>query len=354
VFSADFPRRDTILKSFVVKGLSSVIPDFYRPPAGALLPFLHIVGDAAPPHVRHLYTIPSIAKFKSDLEFLCRQCRPLQISELEQLSLRRDQKPCARTFLLSFDDGMREVYDIIVPMLRQQGIPAIFFLNSATIDNRQLMWRHKVSLIIDRCRQQPRRIPSEMSIGRGESLGAKLKALRFTGAHIIDDIARLLEVDFEDYLRRERPYLTTDQVLKIFNDGFGIGAHSHSHPHFHELALQDQKKQISMSVKFIRALGLPCRYFSFPFRDTGVPTAVFSYMRELDLVLSFGASEARVDSIPFSFQRFRIDGPHANSTIPEILKQLTIKSVAHRLSRTEIIWRTPYIDESHKLFEPRG
>jgi len=317
-----------------------MIPDLYRPPAGALLPFLHIVGDAAPPHVRHLYTIPNIAKLKADLEFLCRRFRPLQIAELEQLSLRRDHKACARTFLLSFDDGMREVYDIIAPILYHQGIPAIFFINSGAVDNRQLMWRHKISLIIDRCKQHPKRVPlAQIRIGRGESLDAKLKALRFADEIIIDDIARSCDVDFDDYLRRAQPYLTTDQILELCDGGFAIGAHTHNHPYLHELAIEDQKKEISKSVEFIRTLGLPCRYFAFPFHDSGVPTSVFSYMRDLNLILSFGASEARVDSVPFSFQRFRLDGPHANLSIRDILKQISLKSLARRLSGTEIIRR---------------
>jgi peptidoglycan/xylan/chitin deacetylase (PgdA/CDA1 family) len=316
-----------------------MIPDLYRPPGGALFPFSHIVSDAAPPHVRHLYAVPSIAKFRSDLEFLCLKYRPLQIADLERLSLRRDYKACERTFMLSFDDGMREVYDIIVPVLRQQGIPAIFFLNSATIDNRQLMWRHKISLIIDRCKHQPRCVLPQVSIGRGESVDAKLKALRFADEHIIDDMARFCDVDFDDYLRRAQPYLTSDQVLKLFHGGFAIGAHSHNHPHLHEMELEDQKKQISRSVEFIRALGLPCRYFAFPFHDRGVPMSVFSYMTDLDLVLSFGTRGAYVDSVPFSVQRFWLDGPYANSSIPDILKQLSIKSLVRRLSRTEIIRR---------------
>lgn len=316
-----------------------MISDLYRPPGGALFPFSHIVSDAAPPHVRHLYAVPSIAKFRSELEFLCRKYRPLQIADLEQLSLRRDYKACARTFMLSFDDGMREVYDIIVPLLRQQGIPAIFFLNSATIDNRQLMWRHKISLIIDRCKHQPRCVPPQVRIGRGESVDAKLKALRFADEHIIDDMARFCDVDFDGYLRRAQPYLTSDQVLELFHGGFAIGAHSHNHPHLHEMELEDQKKQISRSVEFVRALGLPCRYFAFPFHDRGVPMSVFSYMTDLDLVLSFGTHEAYVDSVPFSVQRFWLDGPHSNSSIPDILKQLSMKSLVRRLSRTEIIRR---------------
>jgi peptidoglycan/xylan/chitin deacetylase (PgdA/CDA1 family) len=328
------------LKRTVLKACSRLLPDLYRPPSSVLLPFAHIVTDNPASHVKYLYTIPSVAKFKSDLDFLCQQYRPLQIADLEQLPRLRDNKASVRNFILSIDDGMREVYDIIVPILRDKGLPAIFFLNSATIDNKRLMWRHKVSLLIERSKQQPGRIPPQITLRRGESLDSKLSALQFADEGILDDVARFFGVDFEDYLRRAKPYLTSSQVVELSRAGFEIGAHSDSHPYFCEMAVEDQKKQISTSVDFIRALGVPCRYFAFPFHDSGVPMSVFRYMRDLGLVLSFGTSEARLDSVAFSFQRFSIDARSDNPSIREILKELSAKSLAHRLSRTEVIRRS--------------
>jgi len=316
------------------------MPDLYRPPASVLFPFAHVITDDPPAHVKHLFAVPNIARFKSDLDFLCRQFRPLQIAELEQLPRLRDNKALARAFILSFDDGMREIYDIIAPILRDKGIPAIFFLNSATIDNKRLMWRHKVSLLIDRSKRQPGRIPPQIKLRPGESLPAKLKMLRFADDSILDEVARFFELDFEDYLRRCEPYLTTSQVLELSGAGFEFGSHSDSHPYFCELAVEDQKKQISASVDFIRRLGLPCRYFAFPFHDNGIPTCVFRYMADLGLILSFGTNEARVDPVAFSFQRFSIDARGgANPSIHGILKELSLKSLVRRLSRTEFIRR---------------
>ncbi len=328
------------LKRTVLKACSRLIPDLYRPPANVLFPFAHIITDDPPAHVKHLFAVPNIARFKADLDFLCQQFRPLQIAELEQLPRLRDNKTLARAFILSFDDGMREIYDIIAPILRNKGIPAIFFLNSATIDNKRLMWRHKVSLLIDRSKQQSERIPPQIKLRPGESLHAKLKALRFADENILDDVARFFEVDFDDYLRRCEPYLTTSQVLELSRAGFEFGSHSESHPYFYELTVEDQKKQIFASVDFIQRLGLPCRYFAFPFHDSGVPTCVFRYMTDLGLILSFGTSEARVDPVAFSFQRFSIDARGAaNPSIRHVLKELSVKSLARRVSRTEVIRR---------------
>jgi peptidoglycan/xylan/chitin deacetylase (PgdA/CDA1 family) len=317
------------------------MPDLYRPPASMLLPFAHIITDDVPPHIRHLYTVPSIANFKSDLDFLCRRYRPLQIAELSQLPKLRQIKASTPAFILSFDDGLREVYDIVAPILRDKGVPAIFFLNSATIDNRRLMWRHKISLLIDRSKQQPGCVPPQIKLRSGESVDTKLKALRFSDASIIDEVASFFQVDFDDYLRRTAPYLTTSQILELSSAGFEFGAHSDNHPYLHEMAVEDQKKEIAASVEFIRRLGLKCRCFAFPFHDNGVPISVFNYMTDLGLILSFGTSEARVDLIRFSFQRFSIDARSSpNTGIRDILKELSVKSLARRVSKTEVIGRS--------------
>jgi peptidoglycan/xylan/chitin deacetylase (PgdA/CDA1 family) len=327
-------------KRAVLNACSRLPLQAYCPPAGVLFPYAHIVSDVIPLHVKHLYSIPSIAKFKSDLDFLCRHFRPLQLSELERIRGLRDSKASARYFLLSFDDGMREVYDVIAPILRNKGVPAIFFLNSATIDNRQLMWRHKVSLLIERSQQAPGRIPPQLNVRSSEGLTAKLKALRFVDECILDDIAMFFELDFDEYLQGARPYLTTTQILELACAGFEFGSHSESHPYFNEMTVEDQKEQVSGSVRSIRALGLPCRYFAFPFHDNGVPISVFKHMADLGLILSFGTSEARLDSVPFSFQRFSLDGGNADSSIQDLLKQLSTKSAVRHLFRTDVIRRT--------------
>ena len=326
-------------KRTVLKACSRLMLRPYRLPAGVLFPYAHIVSDVIPLHVRHLYSIPSIAKFKSDIDFLCQHYRPLQLSDLDRIRELGNSKVPARYFLLSFDDGMREVYDVIAPILRNKGVPAIFFLNSATIDNRQLMWRHKVSLVIERSKQAPERIPPQLSVRSSEGLTARLKALRSADECILDDIARFYELDFDEYLRRVRPYLTTAQILELAGAGFEFGSHSENHPYFNEMTVEDQKRQVSGSVLSIRALGVSCRYFAFPFHDNGVPTSVFKHMADLGIILSFGTSEGRSDSVPFSFQRFALDGGNADSSIQDLLKQLSTKSAVRHLCGTDVIRR---------------
>ncbi len=327
------------LRRSVLRACGHWIGNVYRPPAGLLLPSGHIVG-VAPDHVKHLFKIPSLVKFKADIEFLARHYEPLPLAELRRIGQAGGcEREAPKHFLLSFDDGMREIYDVIAPFLRAQGIPAVFFLNSETIDNKALMWRHEVSLLIAASQRHPERIPSQLELSRGETVRARLLALRFSDGPILKDLAASLEVDFGEYLRRNRPYLTTEQVLELARQGFEFGAHSAKHPYFKEIQLQSQRQEISESVDFVRALGLPCRYFAFPFDDNGVPRSVFEYMRSIGLVLSFGTSDARIDSVPFSLQRFALDAENSDSSLSKLLEQLSAKSLAFRTTRAEVIRR---------------
>lgn len=328
------PWRHTLFKA-----CSTLVPGHGRVPAGILFPYAHVVSDVVPLHIRHLHAVPSVAQFKSNLDFLARNYRALELSQLPGIADCHNSKRPACGFVLSFDDGMREVYDLIAPILREKGIPAVFFLNSATVDNQQLMWRHKVSLLIERSKQQPASVPPQLRLQPGATTASRLKRLRFAHEPILDEIARFFEVDFSAYLRKAKPYLTTDQVMRLAQDGFEFGAHGHSHPHFEEITIEEQKQQVNRSVCFVRQLGLPCRSFAFPFNDRGVPISVFNHIRDLNIAFSFGTSEARVDSIPFSFQRFALDAENAEATVPHILHQLAAKSLVHRIRGTELIRR---------------
>jgi peptidoglycan/xylan/chitin deacetylase (PgdA/CDA1 family) len=326
-------------KRSVLNLCGSLMTDCYRPPAGVLLPCCHLVGDVAPLHVKHLFRIPSVTKLKADIDFLAQNYHPLTLSELRRLGDRDQEKRRAKYFVLSFDDGMREVYEIIAPVLRAKGVPAIFFLNSTTIDNKELMWRHKVSLLVARAERQPKRIPPQLKGCSGKSTGDKLLSLQFADRHVVDELAAYFEVDFDEYLHTSQPYLTTEQIVGLARQGFEFGAHSANHPYFNEISVEQQKSEIHDSVHFIQALGLSCHYFAFPFHDKGVPLSVFQYMRDLGLVFSFGTNDARVDSVHFSWQRFALDADNSDLTIPQILDQLSAKSLALRLSRSEVIHR---------------
>ena len=113
-----------------------------------LAPFYHAVSDIPMPHIRHLYRVKTVAEFERDLDFLLKHYTPIDFHELPNL-LQHKPRSGKPPMLLSFDDGLREFYDPIAPILLRKGIPAICFLNSGFLDNKDLFFRYKASLLID-------------------------------------------------------------------------------------------------------------------------------------------------------------------------------------------------------------
>lgn len=120
-----------------------------------IFPFYHLVSDNKVPHVNQLYPIKSVSQFTRDIDFLLARFNPISYSDLEEY-VRRDSLPEKPSFLLSFDDGLREFHDVAAPILLAKGVPAICFLNSGFIDNKDLMYRYKGSLLCNTLFENPK------------------------------------------------------------------------------------------------------------------------------------------------------------------------------------------------------
>lgn len=283
-----------------------------------LLPYYHTITDARLPHVCHLYQLRSKARFVEDVEYLCRQYTPVSLRELDDCvrGRRRIDKPL---FHLSFDDGLREIHSEIAPILLRKGIPATFFINTDFVDNRAMFYRHKASVIIERMvgRAFPERELAAYLHQRDctpEALSTLLLSLDCNAAGMIDDIARILEIDLGEYLREQQPYLRCDQIRELLGQGFTIGSHSLSHPYFGDIGIDERKRQVRESFDYLaREFGIGAYYFSFPFSDAPADRAFMHWLHgEAQCRLSFGISGLKDDCTKFHLHRIPLER-HARS-----------------------------------------
>ena len=59
-----------------------------------------------------------------------------------------ENKKANNTFLLTFDDGLEEIYSVIFPILKAKNISAIFFITPNFVDNKVGLYKHYISFII--------------------------------------------------------------------------------------------------------------------------------------------------------------------------------------------------------------
>lgn len=295
-------------------------------PNGIILPYQHIVSDQAVPHVRNLYPFKNVKAFEKDLDVLAKNFQPLTAEQIIRHINEASPLP-KRSFCLSFDDGFREVAEVIVPLLEKKGIPAIFFLNPAFLDNKELFYKLKISLIIDALHINNYQevnlnlIRDVLEIPRGSNLEDTREAIykiKYPRKEITDELGKILGLDWEAYLKSARPFMTWDQVGDIVRKGFEIGGHSIDHPYYDMISYEEQIHQTLGSVTpLVERFNLPYKIFAFPHYDSGVSKKFFNELLtgtdpKLDLV--FGTANHKQDISPKILHRFNFERPETSSS----------------------------------------
>jgi peptidoglycan/xylan/chitin deacetylase (PgdA/CDA1 family) len=306
-----------------------------------LAPFYHLVSDEEVPHVKHLFGYRTIDRFKKDMEFFLRYYHPITLNDVIVYARTGNRLP-EKSFFLSFDDGLRENYDIVAPILKEMGIPASFFVTTAALDNEDMIYRHKASLLVDHLATlQPKNIAGAKSVLAKHGIqnndsAAGVLSVKYKGRDVLDQIARSFDLDFKEYLAQKRPYLSTSEIKRLISEGFTVGAHSIDHPFYAELSIEEQLCQTKESVNAVtQVFELNYRTFAFPFGDKGVSKRFFSRVLTENIVdVVFGSNGAFCNDeyFPFSIQRLGMENQPYSAG--HILRMEETKSILRSITGT--------------------
>lgn len=268
------------------------------------LPFYHVVSDDYLPHILN-YPYRNVAQFETELDFFLKHFKPVSLNEMKNGNFRNK-----KVFHLSFDDGLRECYEIIAPVLLKKGIPATFFINTGFVDNKALFHKYKASLILNGLEEKSNVKAAEFLKGKGLFAENILQA-DISQNEVLNEAAVLMDIDFDNFLSRQKPYLTSRQISELVQKGFTIGAHSHRHPEFWKLSEAAQTDEVKESMVHLEKLVKPAiKAFSFPFTDDGVPASVLKAIKNEKICdLTFGTAGIKNDVLGFHFQRYPVEQP---------------------------------------------
>jgi peptidoglycan/xylan/chitin deacetylase (PgdA/CDA1 family) len=289
-------------------------------PVKSLFPYHHIVSDEDVPHIKNLYPYKNVKQFSDDLEYLLKKFSPIDLRELNAYIDQHNQLPAGK-FLLSFDDGFREAKEVIAPILKARGVPAIFFINPAFIDNKEMFYRNKISLLVDALKKkkneslvkQCSQILGNSTTGSGDLFDA-MRKINYLNKELVDQLAVVLDTDFSEYLKNRKPWLTTEELASLAADGFAIGAHSWDHPYYNLISLGEQLEQTLSSCDFVRTISPGNISFSFPHSDAGVSQDFFKRLHESDRrpALLFGTQNQKNELKNRIIHRFNAERPDLN------------------------------------------
>ncbi|CAM3395749.1 NodB-like y domain-containing protein [Flavobacterium longum] len=294
----------------------------YRVASGAWLRFFknepvfgyyHLVRNNKVPHIEHLYAYKNVAQFVADVDFLKANYRATTPAEL------RDGRAGKNVFLLSFDDGLEEIYSVVFPILKAKNLRAVFFINPNFVDNAESLYKHDISVIIGHLKAQGFNAANmaivkeilPITFQSNEEFAAKFKQLKFADRDKVKEIAVALGIDMRSYLKQHTPYISKAQIKEMLDAGFWFGGHTMSHPPLGQLSHAAQKAEIQQSVQWLKDhFHIDYSLFAFPFTDKNISRRLIDeLLAEDDRLLIFGNSGLRQDVHPRIIQRFSLENP---------------------------------------------
>jgi peptidoglycan/xylan/chitin deacetylase (PgdA/CDA1 family) len=281
-----------------------------------IFPFYHAISDEEIIHIKHLYKVRNSKAFEKDLDFMLGNFTPIDYNTLIY-NITNGQSFKENSFLLTFDDGLREFHDIVAPVLLRKGVPAICFLNSDFIDNREMFFRYKASVLVEKVNSSKATTLKKIEkwfLNKEiyhYNIAQFILSINYKERNYLDELAAILDVDFKDYLKKHSPYLSAAQINTLINQGFAFGAHSIDHPKYADLDICQQIFQTNQSLKEITSsFNLHYKLFSFPFTDTGIAGQFFDEVFNPGHPLAditFGCAGLKKDVYKRNIQRIPVE-----------------------------------------------
>jgi peptidoglycan/xylan/chitin deacetylase (PgdA/CDA1 family) len=292
-----------------------------------IIPVYHTVSNRWLPHAVHLFKYRSVRWFEDDLNFFLKEFQPICLSDFLSY-IKNDRRPPKNSCLLTFDDGYREIYEIVAPILLKRSIPAIFFLNTAFIDNKDMSYRNKASVLVDKLNRFDKKaslLKCARLLNCEDSpflLSKAILNINYYEKEKLIGLAEILEIDFGQYLMDQKPYVSSLEVAELIGSGFSIGAHSVDHPPFNTIPYEAQIEQVKNSLDFIcKKFEVKLKAFAFPFSDNGISKLFFEKTHLEGLIdISFGTNDFLGGHCSQNFQRQPME--RDNRTAVQLYKDL--------------------------------
>jgi peptidoglycan/xylan/chitin deacetylase (PgdA/CDA1 family) len=210
------------------------------------------------------------AALAAELEYLRRHFPIVPLADVVH-RVRAGQGGRDHGIALTFDDGLRNNYTVVYPILKRLGLCATFFICPSLVDTGRWLWNHEA-------RERLRTLPGEerREIARRvhaptddpDGVVSWMKSLVPTAREEIEGRIRMATPDFRPTPEQRQRFdvMTWDDLATLDADSVAIGAHTMTHPvlplcNSDETAWELGESQRSLEARLAR----PVEHFCYPF-----------------------------------------------------------------------------------------
>jgi peptidoglycan/xylan/chitin deacetylase (PgdA/CDA1 family) len=225
--------------------------------------------------------------------------------------------------LITFDDGYADNLTAAMPVLREFGLTAVFFIATAFIGTSELPWWDQIAWAIRHStvnRISLAGCDEVFDLSSDVLERAVMRILLFvrtnTSMTICDRVAEIQEAcrPYVSPSRQEQSqFLSWDQVRQLHQAGMDIGSHTHSHPVLSHLEFSAQRHELLHSkLRLEEELASPVTAVAYPAgRRSGYSPETLRIARSVGYQMGFNflnTINARSLPDPLDIHRLDVDG----------------------------------------------
>ena len=233
----------------------------------------HDISDTESSLTRGLGVTVTRASFEAALTFLTRHYTPVSLQRVLDNSDGNRLPP--RPVLVTFDDAYASVVDFAAPLCRKFGVPAVFFVNAAFLDNRQIALDNLVC-----------HVANSFGLGAVNNVVRTIDGTRRFDLRSLTEVFNLFlpaislqarqdfraalllrtQISEQDLAGEAGLYLTRQRLRDLNSLNFEIGNHTYTHVNCRSLSDSDFEAEISRNKAVLEDIsGMPVRSFSVPY-----------------------------------------------------------------------------------------
>lgn len=249
----------------------------------------HDISDTESVFTKGLDGAITRKNFERALKFITQYYTPISLQEVLDSFEGRALPP--RPILVTFDDAYASVSEGAAPLCLQFGVPAVFFVNAACLDNRELALDNLICFVANvsglntvnaAIRDVTTRLDCDVR-SLSEVFGTFLPSISLSARQKFR--SRLLESlrEKEGELAEDAGlYLNCQQLRELANFSFEIGNHTYTHVHCRSLQDAEFAEEIDRNRTTLEQVsGRRVRSFSVPYGSSvDLNTQVMMYLRQ--------------------------------------------------------------------------
>ena len=240
---------------------------------------------------------------------------------------------------ITLDDGLACCFPALMHMIKNLNIKPTLFLIGKCLDNRALAWNHKLILLrryvpmakLERCIAEV--------LPRADSQNLFSRVAMAEKDELTDQLWKaLMPFSQKDYLMRNKPFLSKEQMRELVSKGAELALHSFSHPDFSRVNYEEAKMELVSNCQALEELDLQYfKLFAYPYGLAGDESREIKLNQDLGISAFFGVRYSVGYNQPgkLKWQRQNMEQNQLKNTLEFICKpQLRyLKSLLNKRSK---------------------